>query len=106
MGNNIFNGNNEEKKQAEFIEKVDDHTKALLTVIQRQKDLENTLDLMNEKIELLDHNSIKNFKKSFQDLKNAKVDVRELKTEIKKNKEFNSKITKQLKLMSTKDDVT
>ena len=39
-------------------------------------------------------------------MKNAKVDVRELKTEIKKNKEFNSKITKQLKLMSTKDDVT
>ena len=104
MANSIFSGG-DKQQQNEFKEKVDTHSKALLTVVERQKDLENSLDLINEKIELLDHNTIKNVKKVFNDLKTAKDDVRDLKHEIKELKEFNVKVQKQLALMTTKDEV-
>ncbi len=104
MTNNIFGGG-DEKLQSEFKEKVDTQTKALLGMVQRQKDLESSIDLLDEKIELLDHNSIKNFKKVNQDMKNIKSDLRELKSEIEIIKEFNDKVKKQLKLMSTRDEV-
>jgi len=64
VANNIFGGGKpDEKKQAEVFDKVDTHSKALLTLVQRQKDLESSLDLIHEKFELLDHSSIKNSKK-------------------------------------------
>ena len=105
MANNIF-GNNDNKKADDFTNKVDTHSKAILTVIERQKDIESSLDLMNEKVELVDHNSIKNFKKIFNDIRDVKNDVRELKQEIQKLGEFNSRLTKQLALLTTKDEVT
>ena len=104
MTNSIFSGGDKEK-QTEFKEKVDTHSKAILTVVERQKDLENTLDLINEKIELLDHNTIKNVKKVFNDVKAIKDDMNELKHDIKDLKEFNIKVQKQLALMTTKDEV-
>ena len=105
MTNNIFGGG-DDKNSSEFKEKVDTQTKALLGLVQRQKDLESSIDLLDEKIELLDHNSIKNFKKANQDMKNIKTDMRDLKSEVENIKEFNDKVRKQLKLMSTRDDVT
>ena len=88
MTNNIFGSS--DKSQTEFKEKVDTHSKALLTVVGRQKDLESSIDLINEKIELLDHNSVKNFKKLFNEVKQVKEDMRDLKLEIRNLNEFNS----------------
>ena len=105
MANNIFGGGGEKEQQKEFKEKVDTHSKAILTVVERQKDLENTLDFVNEKIELLDHNTIKNIKKVMNDMKVLRDDVRDLKQEVKDLREFNSRVQKQLQIMTTKDEV-
>ena len=102
MSTNIF-GN--EGKNGEFKEKFDTQSKTLLSITQRQKDLESSTDLLDEKIELLDHNSISNFKKIFSDVKSLRADIRHLSDEVKNLKEFNSKVVKQLKLMTTKDEV-
>lgn len=104
MANNIFGGG-EKEQQKEFKEKVDTHSKAILTVVERQKNLENSLDLINEKIELLDHNTIKNVKKVMNDIKTLRSDVRDLKQDLKDLKSFDSKVQKQLQLMTTKDEV-
>lgn len=104
MGNNIFGGG--DKLPDEFKEKVDTHSKALLTVVQQQKDIESNIDLIDEKIELLDHNAIKNFKKIFDQLKDVKAQIRSLKEDMNVLKEFNSKVTKQMKLFASKDEVT
>jgi len=106
MSGNIFGTNNEEKKKVEFESKVDSHSKAILTVVEKHKALESSLDLLTEKFDLIDHNSIKNFKKLFDEIKNLKGELRDIKHEIKDIKEFNGKVTKQLKLMTTKDEVT
>jgi seryl-tRNA synthetase len=103
MSSNIFSS--QDKNKEEVKEKVDVHSKALLTVVQRQKDLESSLDILNEKIELLDHNSVKNFKKAFLDMKNLRDDIRDLKSEIENIKEYQKKITKQIKLMGTRDEI-
>ncbi len=103
MSSNIFGGGGE--AQTEFKEKVDTHSKALITVVERQKDIESSLDILNEKLELVDHNSIKNFKKLFEDMKSIRTDMRELKTELESLKDYSGKITKQLKIMTTKDEV-
>jgi len=104
MTNNIFGGK-DEKSQTEFKEKVDTHSKAILTVIERQKGLESGIDNLNEHLELIDHNSIKNFKKIFNEIKSIKSDVRDLKQEVIELKDFNKKISKQMKLVVTKDEV-
>ena len=107
MANNIFgNQAGGEKKGDAFQNKVDTHSKAILTVIERQKDVESSLDLLNEKLELVDHNSIKNFKKIFNDVKAIRSDVREVKQELKKIQEYNTRISKQMSLFTTKDEVT
>lgn len=106
MANNIFGGAKpDEKRQSEVFEKVDTHSKALLTLVQRQKDLESSLDLIHEKFELLDHSSIKKFKKADNDTKSMRDDLRDLKHEIKEIKNFNMKVIKQLKLVATHDEV-
>jgi len=107
MVNNIFSSSDSKKEEeTEFKEKFDTHSKALLDVIQRQKALESTLDLTNEKIELLDHNSIKNIKQIKVETKDLRTDILELRSEIQEIKSFNSKALKQLKITSTKDEVT
>ena len=104
MSSNIFGGGGE-KAHEEFKEKVDTHSKALITVVERQKDLESSVDLLGEKLELVDHNSVKNFKKIFNDMKSIRDDLRDLKTDLTSLKDYNVKITKQLKIMTTKDEV-
>ena len=104
MSNSIFS-NSDKKTGGDFQEKVDTHSKTLVNIIQRQKDLESSLDLFNEKIELLDHNSVKNFKNIFDDVREIKSDFRDLKQEVQHLKDFNEKVTKQLRLFSAKDDV-
>ncbi len=104
MSSNLF-GNSDEIKQKQFQETVDTHSKAILTVVERQKDIENSLDTINEKIELLDHNAIDNFKKIFQQIKEIKNDVKEIKSEIKNVKDFESKMVKQIKIMASHDEV-
>lgn len=104
MASNIF-GSNNEKSQNEFKEKVDTQSKAILTVVERQKDTENSIDLLKEKLELLDHNTIKNIKKIFNDIKSIREEIKDIKSEIKDIQEFNSKVQKQLKLTASKDDV-
>lgn len=103
MTGNIFSGS--PKPEEQFAEKVDTHTKTLLSIIQRQKDLESTVDLINEKLELIDHNSVKNNKSNFTDMKSVKTDIKEIREEIAGMKELTSKIARQLKLMSTSDEV-
>ena len=105
MSNNIFGGGDDKKKTEEFQSKVDTHSKAILTVVEKQKDIESKIDLLTDKVDLIDHNAIKNFKKVFSDIKSLRSDMTELKHEIEGMKEFNSKVTKQLKLMTTKDEV-
>lgn len=103
MGKNIFN--NQNLTEDKFKEQVDTHSKALINVAQRQKDLESSIDSFEEKIEFLDQNAISNFKKLFEQIKDLKTDIKDLKLSIKKNEEFNVKIKKQLSLMTTKDEV-
>jgi len=45
-------------------------------------------------------------RKNKDEIKNLKGELRDIKHEIKDIKEFNGKVTKQLKLMTTKDEVT
>lgn len=104
MSGNIFAGKDEKSKE-EYNEKVNVHSKAILTVVERQKDLESSIDLIDEKLELLDHNSIKNFKSLFLDIKSLREDMNELKQEINKIKEFDSKVSKQIRIMTTRDEV-
>ncbi len=103
MGSNIFG--NDDKEKHEFNEKVNSHAKAILTVVERQKDLESSLDLLNDKIEMLDHNSVKSFKDISIEIKSIKEDLKEIKFELNSMKEFSKKISKQLKLVASKDEV-
>jgi hypothetical protein len=104
MSTNIFGGG-DDKGHAEVKEKVDTHSKAILNVVQNQKEIESNFDLLSEKIELLDHNSIKNFKKITEDIKHIRGDLRDLKQDIENMREFNIKVTKQMKLVAPKDEV-
>lgn len=102
MVNNIFGSS---KTGDEFKDKIDIQSKAILTVVERQKELESSTDLISEKLELLDHNTILNFKKIFSEIKSLRDDLRETKQEIANIREFNIKMVKQIKLMSSKDEV-
>ncbi len=102
---NLFGSGKPDEKQVEFYDKVDTHSKALLTLVQRQKDIESSMDLLNERIELLDHNSVSQLKKIFDDNKTLREEIKDLKHEIKEIKEFNMKVIKQLKLVATHDEV-
>ena len=103
MPTNIFSGDDKNKK--EFSDKIDTHSQALLSMTQRQKDLELKIDLADEKIELLDHNSISNFKKISADIKSLRTDILSLRHDINSIKEFNMRVSKQLRIMTTKDEV-
>ncbi len=103
MSSNLFGGGSE--KNDNFNAKVDTHSKTLVTVIQRQKDIESQLQSLNEKIDMIDHNAVGDFKKVFAKSKTIKDDISDVKAELEKIKEFQEKITKQLKLFSTVDEV-
>ena len=103
MSSNIFTGGDEKNK--DFASKVDTHSKTLVTIIQRQKDIESLLENIHEKIDLIDHNAVSDFKKVFVKTKQLGEDISDLKVEIQKIKDFNEKIPKQLKLFATVDEV-
>lgn len=104
MSNNIF-GNSDNEIHKDVQQKVDTHSKTILSVIQRQKDLESTFDTLTEKFEFLDHNNIENFKKIFNEFKAFKSELRETKADIQKLTQQNQKIVKQLKLTAQVDEV-
>jgi predicted nucleic acid-binding Zn-ribbon protein len=103
MTNNLFGSGNE--KGNEFATKVDTHSKTLVTIIQRQKDIESLLENIHEKIELIDHNAVSDFKKIFKKNKTLSDEITDLKSEFKKMQEYQEKLSKQLKLFSTIDEV-
>lgn len=103
MSTNIFGNSTDEHKEVR--DKVDTHSKTILSVIQRQKDLESNFDHLSEKFGFLDHNSITNFKKAFLEIKELREDIRQVKTDLNKLKEQNQKIVKQLKLTAQVDEV-
>lgn len=84
---------------------LESQNKTIMNLSQRLKDLESTLDLFNDKLELLDHNSIKNFKRVFNEQKSIKSDLRDVKQELQTVKEFQKKVSKQFRLMATVDEV-
>ncbi len=103
MTNSIFGTSD---KGDEFKEKVEIHSKTLLTVIERQKDLESSLDFLGEKLDLVDHNAISNFKKLFSELKHLRDEIQDLREDIGILKEFDEKVQKQMRLVSSKDEVS
>jgi seryl-tRNA synthetase len=105
MANNLF-GNNNEKFEKQFSQKVDSQAKTILKLIERQKNLEENLDLLNEKYQMLDHNSVENFKKYFNKIKEIREEIKNIKLDIENIKENQKKIVKQLKITATKDDVS
>jgi predicted nucleic acid-binding Zn-ribbon protein len=106
MANSIFGQGGEAKEEETFKSTVDTHSKALLTVVQRQKDLESSVDLLSEKLELLDHNAVKNFKKYNNEMKELRVEIRDLKVSMEQIKEFNEKVARQMKMLAGRDEVT
>lgn len=103
MSGNLFGSGDEKNK--EFVSKVDTHSKTLVTIIQRQKDIESLLENIHEKIELIDHNAVSDFKKVFKKSKTLSDEITDLKSEFKKMQEYQEKLSKQLKLFSTIDEV-
>jgi hypothetical protein len=102
MSSSIFNSG---KEKIDYSEKIDIHSKTLITIVQRQKDIESSLDNLHEKIDMVDHNTVKDFKKAFNEIKHLRNDLLELKSEFKKLKDIQEKTVKQLKLLSPKDEV-
>ena len=85
--------------------KVDVHSKSLVSVVERQKDLENKIDVIDEKIELLDHNTIREIKKIAVSIKHLRDEIHDIKQDIEVVQEFQSKVKKQFKISATKDEV-
>ncbi|MCA9487187.1 MAG: hypothetical protein KC548_06025, partial [Nanoarchaeota archaeon] len=104
MANTIFGGG--DKNNEVYEQKFSSQSKTLLKLIERQKEAENSLDLLGEKLELLDHNSVKNFKKAFSDIKVLGEELRDLREAFEKQGEFNTKVKRQLSLMASTDDVS
>lgn len=98
-------GSDTSNQSQELQSKVDIHSKSLVSVVERQKDLENKIDIMDEKIELLDHNSIREIKKLSSDIKHLRDEIHDIKADLEQIKEFQIKVKKQFKITSTKDEV-
>ena len=101
--NNLFS-NKKTKVNSNYDEKIGTQTKAILTVIQRQKDLESSIDNLFQKTDLNSQTLSKNSKKFFNEIKTLKEDNFELRKKVKILETFNSKLIKQIKLFSTKDE--
>ena len=100
--NSIFSN---KKDDPSLDKKIDTQTKAILTLIQRQKDLESSLDIISQKTELNSNTQSDISKKFFKDMKAMKEDIFELKSRVKKIEDFIKKMTNQMKLLSTKDEI-
>ena len=89
----------------DLLQKVDTHSKALVGIIERQKDLESKVEIVDEKIELLDHNIIKEIRTLNQDIKHLRDEMHDLKHSVEMFQEFQSKVKKQFKITATHDEV-
>ena len=89
----------------DLLQKVDTHSKALVGIIERQKDLESKVEIVDEKIELLDHNIIKEIRTLNQDIKHLRDEMHDMKHTIDLFQEFQSKVKKQFKITATHDEV-
>ena len=99
-----FGGDGSNQSQ-ELQSKVEIHSKSIVSVVERQKDLENKIDIIDEKIELLDHNSIREIKKVANDIKHLRDEIHDIKADMEEIKEFQLKVKKQFKISVTKDEV-
>ena len=99
---NIFQKS--DNSQNNFKDKIDTQTKAILNVIQRQKDIENEIDILSQKADLSSTTTSENSKKFFRDIKNLRDDNLEIKRELQSLKNFNRKLLSQLKLFTIKDE--
>lgn len=98
-------GSDNTNQSLELQSKVDVHSKSLVSVVERQKDLENKIDIIDEKIELLDHNTIREVKKLNNDIKHLRDEIHDIKADLEQIKEFQIRVKKQFKITSTKDEV-
>jgi seryl-tRNA synthetase len=104
MSGNIFN-NNDSKNKEEIFLKIETLSKLILKLTENQKSQEDSLDLLTQKLEIIDKSSVDNFKKYFNEIKNLKQDLKDIRSELEKIKDTQKKIIKQLKLTTTKDEV-
>lgn len=100
-----FGSNSHEISTQEIMTKVDTHSKALVSIVERQKDLEGKVEITGDKIEMLDHNIIKELRSINQDIKHLRDEIHDLKHEMEMIKEFESKVKRQFKIVTTKDEV-
>ncbi|MFT4244766.1 MAG: hypothetical protein ACMXYB_04925 [Candidatus Woesearchaeota archaeon] len=89
----------------ELLQKIDTHSKTLVSIIERQKNLESKVEIVDEKAELLDHNIVKEIRTLNQDIKHLRDEVHDLKHSIEIFQEFQSKVKKQFKITAAHDDV-
>ncbi|MFP4402563.1 MAG: hypothetical protein ACLFPL_05030 [Candidatus Nanoarchaeia archaeon] len=100
-----FGSDSNQNLTHELQSKVDTHSKALVSVVERQKNLEEKLEINEDKIELVDHNIIKEMKSIHQDIKHLRDEIHDLKEHIEHIHEFESKVKKQFRIVTTKDEV-
>ena len=86
--------------------KVDTHTRALLSVVERQKSLENVIETLQDKVEIIDRGTIETFKKIFDEIKDIHTQILHIREDVTELQEFNKKLRGQLKLFTSKDEVT
>ncbi len=103
MTSGLFSGN--KKSEEDFIKKVDVHSRAILTVVEKQKQIETNLEILNEKTELLDHNFTQLEKKEINDIKSIRQELLEIKKEIENLKDFALRVKKELSLTARKEEV-
>jgi len=103
MGGSLFSGG--KKEVEEFSKEVNIHAKAIFTLAERQKQIENDYELVNEKLDLLEHNLTEIEKKENKDIKSIREEIKEIKLTLDKLKDFSLKVKKELEVIARKDEV-
>ena len=93
------------KVQEDFQVKVDTHTKALLSVVERQKSLEVSIEGLKEKYELLDSSTIDSLRKLYDEINDIHSQILHVKHDIQTFQEFIRKLKSQISLFTSKDEV-
>lgn len=103
MTGSLFSNDNKKNNET-FERKVDNQTKAIFTVVERQKKLESLFENLNEKSDLLEKNITDNDSHSSKNIKSIREELKELKKEIEKLKEFSQKVKRELLGVTRKED--
>ena len=101
---NQINPKNSQKSDAN-LDMIHTQNNAIFSVVEKQKTLETNLELAEEKINLIDYNSIENFKKIFEEIRDLKKENMPIKENIEEISETNKKIISQLKKVALKDEI-